>query len=265
MTDVQSSHASLAQRLQDVHVGVRGELEVSRHVFGGEPCYVIRDPITFASHKLSREDYQVFAGLRNDQRLGTIFADLVSHNIAAADQAEDFYRFVLHLNQLGLLDLPVSDGKRLYSRFERKRSAERKSKILGILFLRVPLVQPDQFLGRTLHWIKPLFTPTASLPWLFCAMFSCLLLAWQWEEFCNPLGTMLATQNLPLIGGLLIGLKVIHELGHGYACKRFGGEVSEMGAYFILFTPCAYVDASAAWGVPESLAPNCRLSRGDVF
>lgn len=246
-------HASLAQRLRDVQAGVRDELEVSRHVFGGEPCYVVRDPVTFASHKLSSEDYQVFVSLRSDQSLKDIFSDLLCRDIIPPDQEEDFYRFVLRLNQLGLLSLPVSDGKKLYERFVHRRSANRRARILGILFLRVPLVQPDEFLDRTMRWLRPLFTPTAFLLWLLCVAFGGFLLVSRWEEFCNPLGTMLATQNLPLLWMLLIGLKLLHELGHAYACKRFGGQVTEMGAYFILFTPCAYVDASAAWGFPNRL------------
>ncbi|OHB75422.1 MAG: hypothetical protein A2W31_14605 [Planctomycetes bacterium RBG_16_64_10] len=70
----------------------------------------------------------------------------------------------------------------------------------------------------------------------------------RWEEFRDPLGTMLALRNLPILWTLLVMLKLGHEFGHAYACKHFGGKVPEMGAYFILFTPCAYVDASAAWG-----------------
>ena len=44
-----------------------------------------------------------------------------------------------------------------------------------------------------------------------------------------------------------VGGTVLHEFGHAYACKRFGGEVPEMGLVFILSAPCAYVDASASW------------------
>ena len=41
-------------------------------------------------------------------------------------------------------------------------------------------------------------------------------------------------------------VKALHELGHGFAVKRWGGEVHEMGIMFLVFMPVPYVDASAA-------------------
>ena len=62
---------------------------------------------------------------------------------------------------------------------------------------------------------------------------------------------MLAPSNLPILWCVFIALKVWHELGHGYACKRFGGTVPEMGTILIVGNPLAYVDATAAWSFPE--------------
>ncbi len=58
-------------------------------------------------------------------------------------------------------------------------------------------------------------------------------------------------QESRLYGCGLFGLKVWHELGHGYACKLFGGRVPEMGCKLIVGMPLAYVDASAAWSFPR--------------
>jgi putative peptide zinc metalloprotease protein len=41
-------------------------------------------------------------------------------------------------------------------------------------------------------------------------------------------------------------LKAAHELAHGFAVKRGGGEVHEMGLMFLMFYPVPYVDASGA-------------------
>ena len=42
-------------------------------------------------------------------------------------------------------------------------------------------------------------------------------------------------------------IKFIHELGHGFMCRRFGGEVHELGIMFLVLFPAPYVDASSAW------------------
>ena len=239
---------NIAEQLRDVRVGVRPELDVSRHVFGGEPAYVVRDPVSFQSHRLSAEDYQVFTSINDRQTLGVVCAGLIGSGVLEEDQEEEFYRFVLSLTQRGLLNLPLSDGGRLYKRFQQRQQAKRKSRLMSALFLRVPLVQPDRFLDRTIDLVKPMFTWTALAVWSVGLVASLVVVASRWHEVASPLASILAVGNIPVLWTLLVVLKVIHELGHAYACKRFGGDVPEMGAFFILFTPCAYVDASSSWG-----------------
>ncbi len=242
---------NLAAQLADVRVGVRPELEVSRHVFGGEPAYVVLDPVSFQSHRFSEHDYQVFVAIHDRQKLGSLFAELVAREVVDGDQEEEFYGFILSLTQRGLLNLPLSDGGRLFKRFEEKRQAKRKNRLMSSLFLRVPLVKPDRFLNRTVHLVRPLFTRTAFAVWCLALLASLAVVFSRWDEVTSPLASILAVGNIPVLWTLLVVLKVIHELGHAYACKRFGGKVPEMGAFFILLTPCAYVDASASWGFPS--------------
>jgi putative peptide zinc metalloprotease protein len=39
----------------------------------------------------------------------------------------------------------------------------------------------------------------------------------------------------------------LHEFGHAYFCKRFGGEVHTMGIMLMIFTPVPYMDATSSW------------------
>ena len=156
---------SLAERLRGVVVQVRGELDISRHVFRDGPAYVVRDPVTFATHRFDPEDYRLLGALRSDHTLGEIFDRLVSHGEITREEEEDFYAFILDLHQRSLLTLPVNNADALYQRFEKRRRAERLSKLLGVLFLRVPLVNPDRFLSRTIGLTRWLFTLPAFIPW----------------------------------------------------------------------------------------------------
>jgi putative peptide zinc metalloprotease protein len=244
----QASNPSLAERLRTVQTGLRSDLEVSRHTFRGESTYVVRNPITFHSHSLSTTNYQVLIALDGEKALGGIFHDLVAAGQLQQEQEEDFYLFILSLHQLGFLNLPVTDGKALYDRFRKRQFIQRRAKLTGFLFWRVPLINPDAMLDRTMRFVAPLFSRGALALWLVLMVF-CAGILWQrWEDFKGPLQTILVTKNLAGLWILLVGLKVIHEFGHAYVCKLFGGKVPEMGAFFICFTPCAYVDASAAWG-----------------
>ena len=54
-------------------------------------------------------------------------------------------------------------------------------------------------------------------------------------------------QTLAYLWLALGAAKVLHELGHGLSCKACGGEVHELGALLLCFTPTLYCDVSDAW------------------
>jgi putative peptide zinc metalloprotease protein len=58
---------------------------------------------------------------------------------------------------------------------------------------------------------------------------------------------VLAPDNLALLYLGFAIIKTIHEFGHAFMCRRFGGEVHTMGIMFMIFTPIPYVDATSAW------------------
>ncbi len=243
---------SLAERLAGVVVDLRGELDISRHVFRDGPAYVVRDPVTFATHRFDPDDYAILIALSHDETLGETFEHLVATGVMQRDEEEDFYSFVLDLHQRTLLTLPVNNADALYQRFERRRRAERLSKVLGIFFLRVPLINPDRLLSRTIRCFRWMYTLPALIGWLILAVAALTVAVTRFDDLVAPAATILEGQNLALMWVALIGLKVIHEFGHAYACKSFGGHVPEMGAFFILFTPVAYVDATDSWTFPSA-------------
>ncbi len=242
---------SLAERLRGVRVGLRPDLEVSRHVYRGTPCYILRDPVTFQSHRVDLADYRLLIRLDASRTLGEIFVGAVADGLLGPDDEEVFYRFVFTLHRCGFLSLPVSDERLLYRRHRARLQAERRRLLTGWLALRIPLINPDAFLGRTLAWGRLLFTRWFFALWLMLIAGAVGVVAARWSDFLQPIHGLLAAHNLPLLWLTLVGLKICHEFGHAYACKQFGGAVPEMGVYLILLTPCAYVDASAAWGFPR--------------
>ncbi len=237
----------LADRLKAVRVRVRRDLEVTRHVFRGAPCYVVRDPITFQSHRLDPEDYRLFIRIDDSRPLGEIFEEVVGAGLLDAADAEVFYQFVLSLHRYSFLSLPVTDEQALFRRHQARRQAQRRQKLIGFLALQIPLLSPDAFLTRTLPWVRWLFSRWAFLGWLVLVLAAGCVAASRGAELLRPIHGLLVAHNLPLIWFTLIALKACHEFGHAYACRHFGGHVPEMGLYLVMFTPCAYVDATAAW------------------
>ena len=244
----QSDSPQLAERLGGVCVGLREDLEVSRHVFRGAPAYIVRDPITFQNQRLEPNDYAILCRITSDMNLGATFDRLVEEGRLTRDDEHRFYEFILSLHTLGFLRLPLSDDRMLYKRYMVREQIKRRERLSSILFFRIPVWNPNAFLDRTIGMMRPLFSTGAFILWAMLLCSAVYIAVRNWSELVNPLQSVLAAENVFLMWLTLIGLKVFHEFGHAYACKHYGGHVPEMGIYLILFTPCAYVDATASWG-----------------
>ncbi|MFT7537627.1 MAG: putative peptide zinc metalloprotease protein [Hyphomicrobiaceae bacterium] len=245
--------AALAQRIGGARVGLRRDLTVSRHMVAGDPSYVFHDPVAFRNHAFTTQEYQVLTAIRADRNLSVVFAGLVKRKVLESSEEEDFFSFVIILHGFGLLRLPLSESGRLFDRYQLKKQAKRKALWMAPIYLRMPLWDPDKFLGRTMRFVKPLFSKAGVMAWIALWLVVTWNLLGRGSELVAEASGMLTLSNVPVMYVALVVLKVIHELGHAYCCKRFGVEVPEIGLAFIVATPCAYVDASASWKLPSRL------------
>ena len=60
----------------------------------------------------------------------------------------------------------------------------------------------------------------------------------------NITDRVMSTENLFLMLVAYPFIKIIHELGHAYTVKHWGGDVHEIGVMMLVFMPVPYVDAS---------------------
>jgi len=237
------------EKLQTTQLGARKDLKISRHVFRDEPSYIIHDPINFQSHRFSQSDYVVFSSLDRTKTVDSVYQQLVANGDIKDDQRE-FYEFILGLQMRGLLDLPVLDGERLYDRYRQREAMKNKKSLMKLVFIKIPLFNPDAFLDRTLHLARPLFTKAFFVLFVLMLLGAFGLLVTRWEDFYSPFANLLATRNLIILVVVMTALKFWHELGHGYACKINGGAVPDMGALLMAGMPMAYVDVSSSWSFP---------------
>ena len=95
--------------------------------------------------------------------------------------------------------------------------------------------------------VRPLFSWPGAFLWLVTVVTALVLAGMHWSELTESVvDRVLAPQNLLLLWLSYPLVKALHELGHGFATRAWGGEVHEMGIMFLVFMPVPYVDASAA-------------------
>lgn len=238
--------ADAVERLKTTQLGARQDLKVSRHLFRGEPSYIIHDPISFQSHRFSQSDYLVFSSLSKDKTLEQVFGELLAAE-KIKDDDRSFYEFVLGLQMRGLLDLPLLESHRLYQRYKAKEADKNKKSLLKLIFIKIPLFNPNEFLDNTVRFAKPLFTRPFFILWMILMAGALGVLYMRWSDFYAPFADILATRNLVILVIVMTALKFWHELGHAYACKVNGGAVPDMGAMLMAGMPMAYVDVSSSW------------------
>ncbi|MFC3394436.1 HlyD family efflux transporter periplasmic adaptor subunit [Brenneria rubrifaciens] len=115
------------------------------------------------------------------------------------------------------------------------------------LFFRIPLWHPDRFLHRTLPWAEPFFSRLCLTLTLIAAVLGLFLAGRQWETFKNTFLHFFTLEGAALAGITLCFTKILHELGHAYACKHFGAKVASMGVAFLVMMPVLYTDTSGSW------------------
>jgi putative peptide zinc metalloprotease protein len=242
---------SPADAMKDLTFVLRSDLHVSRQVHQGQPVYVVHDPVSFKTHRLPLSNYQLFVRLDPSKKLDENFDSLVRQNHLKRSDRDSFFQLIMQLQQLNLLVFPVANGRRLHAQFLKQTKTRRRSKLMGALFMTIPLVRPDEFLTRTAFRMRWMFSRGFLAAWAIAGLCSLWLIVSRFEEFTQPFNGLLATENLPFLWVAFVVLKVWHELGHAYACRIYGGAVPEMGMILIAGTPAAYVDATSAWSFPE--------------
>ena len=238
---------SLEAKLGDLCTGARTDLEIHRQIHDGQPVYVLHDPQGFQSHRFSVGDYRVFCALQDETPLSEVFKSLVASGVLEESNKEDFYRFVVALRKLNLLKHSDASGKELHEKNQKSQAATKKGGLMRLLSIKIPLANPDKFLTKTMPVASILFSKAFACIWAAAGAFAIFVLVRRADDFAQPLNGMLAAGNSPYFLFSLIGLKVWHELGHGYACKKYGGRVPEMGTILMMGMPLAYVDASATY------------------
>ena len=228
--------------MSNPHPAVRRDLVVSRQETGAGTRYVVKDPQSRRFFNVGEPEYFIIQQLD-----GTTGLDVVQkraeERFHAALEPNALEQFVGHLSHLQLLE-PESGDKGL--------QPPRRGRVRGSLFyLRLRAFDPDAVLTRLIGGVGFFFTP------FFVGLSGLTILAAlgvmvaNWGAIGSHLGGLNVAHALLWAWPTIIIVAIAHELAHALTCKRFGGEVREMGFLLIYFHPALYTNVSDAWLFPR--------------
>ncbi|HIF34442.1 MAG TPA: HlyD family efflux transporter periplasmic adaptor subunit [Planctomycetaceae bacterium] len=241
----------LASSRRPLELRMRVDLVAQRQNYLGRRYWVLKDPLTLEYYRFEEEEYfllQSLAGHINLQQLKDRFEQRFTPQKIALSE---LHRFLGTVHRNGLVtSTSRGQGDALEARGREKRKAKRLQTLTNILGVRTRGIDPDRLLTALHGRVGFLFSLPAIIVVLVLGLSALLLVGTQYDTFARRLpqfGEFFAVQNWAWLAATLAVTKVLHEFGHGLACKRLGGECHEMGIMLLVFTPCLYCNVSDSW------------------
>lgn len=119
---------------------------------------------------------------------------------------------------------------------------------------RLVLARPQRFLEASLPWVRGFFWWPVLSVWAAMTLFGLWLVSRQWDQFTHTFAGLLSLEGALAYGAALAGLKLLHELGHGWMAVHHGVRVPHMGVSFSLGFPMLYTDTNAVHGLHDRRA-----------
>ncbi len=211
----------------------------------GSPTFNLFDPVKSQYYKLNWSQATILQSLKPGITLKQLM-ESVKDSTTLLIVPEDIQNFFVEAAKMGLLEM-TRDSRQLAEEHEKKQIGWLQTFFLYYLFFRIPLVNPDRFLTRTLAYVKPFLSSTALLIYAGITAWGFLLLLTRWDEFFHTFTYFFNwTGAIAYAGGIFIA-KIFHEFAHAYTGKKYGLRIPTMGVAFLVLFPVLYTDATDAW------------------
>ena len=232
----------------------RPDLKIIRQVQRGEVSFIVKDPVALKYYRFGTLEVSLFKyldGLRDSAEV----ARALSAETGIALDCSMVASFVEELKKKDLIERSGTEKSLLLLerlRKQRKLKAETGAEGRDTLYMRFPFFDPDNLYNKIIKrigflWSRPFF--------IFCVILFSLaatIIISNWDTVSAGLANLYTFQDKGLRDVLmfifvLFTVIVLHENGHGLTCKRYGGEVHEIGFMLIYFMPAFYANVTDTW------------------
>lgn len=217
--------------------------------YAGEPSWTIHDP---TRNRFFRIDWLTFEILgRWSYRDPAVIADSVNAQSPLHASEDDVSGVARFLVERELIRAAPGSASFLKERLNQRKQSWWEWLMHHYLFVRLPLVKPDAWLGR--HIGKVRFFASA---WFFRLTMAALVFGlWhavqQWDQIRSSFVDTITPAGFASYIVTLGLVKVAHELGHAFVAKNYGARVPTMGLALLVLMPVAYTDTTDTWKLAD--------------
>lgn len=247
VTQMSESQDHFASDQSTTTVVFRNDLCCTPNDGGRQTHVVIEDPVGGTFYRLGKNEYALASLMIPGRTIADAYRELCErfpdHRLSE-DDAADLCRWLIS-NELAYTESSSSTPRMHASanQSDRERNKQRSNPVV----IRVPLIEPDEWVTRLTRRLGWLFGLYATIFGIVIMLLAGGLAIQNWDELQRSAGYLFSGASVLQFVVITIALKVVHEFAHAIVCKRYGGDVGEMGVLFILFAPLAYVDVTSVW------------------
>ncbi len=246
--DSTSGDSALWFRIANLKPKLRDHISIQRQEYRGEIWYVYQDHATNRYHRFDYAAHKFISLMNGDRSVQDIQAFLKSKNSSLTPTQDELLQLLGQLHQIDLLQTNTTpDTEELYQRAEKANPQRWKAFLRNPISMRFSLFDPEDLLTTSMHGVKLIFSWIGLSAWFLVLLAALTLTISYWPELSgNAIQQALLPTNILLLVILYPFVKLLHELGHAFAVKNWGGEVHEIGVILVLLIPIPFVDASGA-------------------
>lgn len=226
---------------------LRGDIKIFRGPDDpdGSPTYNCLDPVTAQYFKITWQEFTILQHLRAGMTMTQLAKELSSQTTIKTDP-EELKSFFEDAQKNGLLAIPKQSDAILEDLKKRKTNP-----IVWVLFhylyFRIPILNPDKFLARTLKYVRPLVSKPAIYIYVTLTFIGLFFLVDRLGEFFSTFTYFFNLEGLITYALTISCVKVIHEFSHAYTAKYYRLHVPTMGIALIVLWPVLYTDVTDGW------------------
>ena len=212
----------------------------------GLPAWLLYDAIRNKYFSLGLTAFKLIKNWKGGEDIKNFEKKINSSGIDTSE--EEIKSFISFLHQNNLIIQPT--GQNIAYLMQQKNSMKKSwlmHAIHNYLFFKIPLFKPDDWLSKTLKYVKHFASKKFRNLVYFFGFIGLFLVVQQLETFKSTFLYFFSFQGLMLYFLTLVFVKCLHELGHAYIAKHYGCRVSAIGIAFLVFFPFLYTDTTDAW------------------
>src|SRR5437763_15974112 len=151
--------ASDLERRKRIRLRLRADLKITEQRYEGRIYYVVKDPVTLRYYRFKEQEQFLLGYMDGKYTLDEAQQEYEKRFRPERLTLEDLEGFAQQLLTAGLAqnESPKA-GKQLYDRRKKRVRMEWMKVLTNILYIKLPLIDPDRLLGRMLRYVSFIFT-----------------------------------------------------------------------------------------------------------